>query len=444
MSSNIQRPNAFPLNSLPVKTGGAEQLSKAVGNFAGKALAAAGQMQTVGLATFNSMSGVSERADSSGALPLEQRLHRKQHHPQQRRQQSSQQRSRSTSSANKAANATLFGDEDEDQDESTLPSKIIGRLRESGQHQLSSQLSSEVDDPLDRYALLHNAMCQLDEDVSDKGERDKLKATFEGMLFDLAKRHGEKIREGLKKNDDLPAGSEAAPSDGKMPPKPTVRQLRFQYGATVEGNVDHELVATVMSKILDKKFKGNFERGLQDLRSQLAKAMGPDLNNRRNDGVDARYKLALADARACATAQSVYKDACELKAKLADRAKVACKVNNGQLTGILLKVSEIATADNLLSQICDIKKATPSVRGMIAAVTRETIKQMHDSMWYSDKSGNRDRLLTSLHTMIVEADQQYASATYKQLTPMQRAAEKKEREWRIQIARNKKARTAKL
>lgn len=236
-------------------------------------LEAMGGMQVTGRATFDSVANVSERTKDEEKTGTG---HAETHTIQKRfqRHRNTMLKTRKRLKSDEVLKATGVDDssleDGEDDDELRDAAKsTLAQLRSVGKFALASQLSQEYEDPLERYALLHNSLQLVDSEDIPESEKDGLKNALKEMGAKLLARYGDKIRNGLQQTEVMQNAIDKMSSVSGVKPA-TKQELRFLYGAKGNGKEDIPFKPMVLAKSLLKVFGNeNFATGLQRIRQAM-------------------------------------------------------------------------------------------------------------------------------------------------------------------------------
>jgi hypothetical protein len=319
----------------------------------------------------------------------------------------------------------------EEDDEPVLiaASNTVDKMMMSGRDVLERELDNEYD-PLQRYALLHNAMCEVDKKDLPQAKKEELKTEFNGMLDDLMHKHRDEIRKGLKDAQELEAAMQAMAGGTDMHPA-SLRELRFLYGAKGTGELDSPLSPLAMARALQQKFGAeNFSSALYSLRTKMATEFRADDRKDMNP----RLWLCMSDAAAFNSVQSTFAIATDLRRNLIERAQVMPRTSHASMSVSLLGIVESGKSkvSPFVTQIFDAKDADAATKGRVYAQIQHAIRELPTTMWPHDKPSQRMDVLDELGKNIKGA--------YKIMPALETSAEIREKEWRIALGAEKLSR----
>jgi hypothetical protein len=372
----------------------------------GDVAAADGETEVTGTSVFDDLAGV--KPHKFKRKELKQRL------------QTTVQQRRSPQQRKVPPRINVNPDDDDDMPIRHAATSAVSRLREDGRDALERDLENELD-PLQRYALLHNAMREVDEQNLPALEKEELKEQLNGMLDKLMKEHRSEIRQGMKSAEDIEAAVRAMAGG----PKPaSLRELRFLYGAKGKGVFDSPLSPLAMAKALQERFGGDsFTSGLNSLRSK----MSGELRAEHKKSQSPRFWLCMSDASAFNMVQSTHAIAVELRRDLVAKAQVLPKVNPAAITVSLLSVVEAGKSkvNSMVAQICDAKDSDPVKKALVYAQVAHAIKMLPLALWALDKQSQRLDLIDELVKQVV--------GTYGSMPMPELSVERKERQLLAEI-----------
>ncbi|SFL98055.1 hypothetical protein [Rugamonas rubra] len=319
----------------------------------------------------------------------------------------------------------LNPDED-DEPVRTAALATLTALRDGGRGKLSEELAASYDS-LQHYALLHNALCELDQQQLPAAVQRRLKDELGGMLGELMEQHRDEIRHGLEDSEELAAamqrmagGSEARPA--------SLRELRFLYGAKGKGAFDSPLTPLAMSKALFQRFgAANFSSGLSGLHTK----MSAELRAEQSKGMTPRLWLCMSDAGAFGLVKSTFRVAVELRRDLVAKARVLPKASPAAMTQSLLTLVEAGRpkALGVVAQIHDLRHADAATRDRVYTQVLQAVRTLPTTLWPLDKMAQRVELLDELGRQV--------SSTHKGMPLMETSVERRERAWRSQFERGR-------
>ncbi|MBJ7311928.1 hypothetical protein ACFOLJ_03105 [Rugamonas sp. CCM 8940] len=361
------------------------------------------QTKVTGTAVFDDLAGVSQPHVKK--RDLKQRL------------TTVQQRSRNTQ-RKQLTRINLNQDED-DEPVRTAALETLTALRDGGRGALSEELAGKYD-CLQHYALLHNALCEVDEQDAPAAEKQKLKSELNGMMGELMEQHRDEIRQGLKDTQELEAAMQkmAGGSDAKPA---SLRELRFMYGAKGKGIFDSPLTPLSMSKALFQRFgAGNFSSGLSGLHTR----MSAELRAEQTKGMTPRLWLCMSDASAFNSVKSAFKIATELRRDLVAKAGVLPKASPAAMSLSLLTLVEAGKpkANSIVAQIHDTRNADSGTKDRVYTQVLHAVRNLSTTLWPLDKMTQRIELLDELSKQV--------TSTHKGMPLMETSVERRERAWR--------------
>lgn len=338
---------------------------------------------------------------------------------------------RSRSAKRKSMTRINLNPDDDDEPIREEAANTVSRLRKDGREAVEKDLSEEFD-PLQRYALLHNAMCEVDEQDLPQTEKEDLKEQLQGMLNDLMNTHRTEIRKGLKDAHEIEAAMQMMAGGSAANPA-SLRELRFLYGAKGQGVFDSPLSPLAMAKALQQRFGAtNFSSALGSLRSKMAH----ELRVEDHKSLNPRFWLCMSDASAFNAVQSAYAIAAELRRDLVEKAHVLPRASEAAISvGILTMVESGKSKINVLvSQVYDGKDGDPATRGRVYQQVMQAVKRLPHTMWPLDKLNVRLDLIDELSKQCVSA--------YGNMPMPELAVERMERQWRADLDAQKARREA--
>lgn len=364
---------------------------------------AAGTTQITGMAVFDDLAGVKQE-DSTKT---------KQKKTLRERKQSVQQRSRNTQ--RKVITRTNLLQEDEEEPIKEAASKTLAALRGRGRQDTEEELAREYD-PLQRYALLHNALVELEDKDMPATEKEELKEQLNGMLSDLVAKHRDEIRRGLKDQADVAAAAQVMAGSTR-----NLRELRFLYGAKGTGVFDSPLSPLAMAKALRERFGGdNFIKGMSSLRGRMAS----EFHVEPEKGMNPRLWLCYSDAMAFLTVQSTYAIAGELRRDLVEKAAVMPQTDDAEVTESLLGVVDAGKSkiNGLVSRICNLKDADSVQKGRVLEQILVAVRKLPHTFWAAEKLPQRLEVLDDLLKQV--------GVAYQGMPTLETGVERHERQWR--------------
>lgn len=315
--------------------------------------------------------------------------------------------------------------EDDDEPIKEAATRTVVNLRERGRESLEQDLEQEFD-PLQRFALLDNALREVDRQDLSVTEKEELKDQLDGMLKDLMTKHRSEIRRGMKSAEDIEAAVQAMTPGANTA---SLRELRFMYGAKGTGVFDSPLSPLAMAKALQQRFGAdNFTSGLNSLRSKMSGEMRAEHKKSQTP----RFWLCMSDANAFTAVQSTFAISTELRRELVEKANVLPKATPASMTVSLLSIVDAGKSKvgSLVSQIYDVNKDNDPVRkAQVYTQVSLAIRRLPTSLWPNDKMGQRLDLIDELSKQVV--------GSYKGMPMPELAVERKEREWRAELESKK-------
>ncbi|HJV73228.1 MAG TPA: hypothetical protein VJ654_03325 [Noviherbaspirillum sp.] len=403
-----------------------------------KGAAADKRVQIVGLPIFNSLAGVSEEPFASthedngggsvkqaGPKPLFHRVKTAMHRPKAGKKR-----------MEKTNTAVVRGDaDDEEEDLHGATSSALTIWRQNGWHSFQSLLSTKYEDPLERYALLHNALTEIDKESKERKARnepeppeaDDQRRTLQSMKSELLNKHGDVLRNGLAGKDAMQSLMTSLGANSGIAPA-SLPELRYLYGAKGSGKFDAPLTPYAMAKILQQKFGNeNFSAALGELRAKMATDLLPNLNRRQRRDQPPYLWLTLADAAAFNAVQSSYGIACDLRRDLVDKANALPKTDHTSIAVMFLGIAEggKGKGDILVNQIADVRNMNNLQKAKVTGIIQTSVKRLPTTMWPADKLSQRQGLLDELSEMVVEG--------HKGTMPWLEKAQRREKEWHKEL-----------
>lgn len=377
---------------------------------------AAGQSQLMGTQIFEDLSG--------GKMPSF-----KQKTLRQRFLTTVQQKTRN---ANRKMLARLKPEnEEEDAPVREAASKAVASLRKHGQSALAQQLSNEYD-PLEHYALLYNALCQVDDENLPDEEKEEVKTKLSSMLDDLWEQHGEQIRKGLQDAEALEHAVGAMAAARNVNPT-SIAELRFLYGSKGKGRFDMPLTPLAMAKILQQKFGSeNFSSAMGDLRSKMAADLRKDASYRDDPArsVSPVMWLSMSDAAAFNAVQSCHGISSGMNRDMAEKVGLLSGASPASITVAILVLVESGKPKltAFITQVVDLRQVDQIKKGQAYDVILQWLKKLPLTLWPQDKLGQRMEILDEVSKMT-------HNAHYSAILPlMTRDPENAERQWRAELA----------
>jgi hypothetical protein len=363
-----------------------------------------GSTQITGLPIFDDLAGVKPE-DSTRAKHKTLR---------ERKQTTVQQRSRNAQ--RKSMTRINLNPEEDDEPIRDAATKTVSRLREKGRQGLEEELEGEYD-PLQRYALLHNALTEVKEQDLPPKEKEELKDQLNGMMSDLMAKHRDQIRKGMKDQKEITAAVQAMAGGGSA----SLRELRFLYGAKGTGVFDSPLTPLAMAKALHERFGAdNFNSGMASLRTKMSSEFHVDAQK----GMNPRFWLCMTDASAFNAVQSTYAIAAELRRDLVEKANIMPRSTHATVTVSLLGVVDAGKSkvSSLVTQIHDFKDTDSVMKGRVYEQILLAIRKLPTTLWAHDKLSQRLEVLEDLSKQI--------GVAYRGMPTLETGVERAERKWR--------------
>jgi hypothetical protein len=286
-----------------------------------------------------------------------------------------------TDGAQRSRTVSVAGLELEEEDEERLTkaaSDTISKLRTSGR-QVLEQEHNEKYDPLERFALLHTAKLQIENEDLPEPEKEKLKASLNEMLTDLWGYHQDEIRKGLKNVENLEAAIDSMGAAANMHPA-SRRELRFLYGVKGTGDFDSPLSPMNMAKVLLRKFGSTaFGSAFTELRTK----MSVELSIVQPERYVPRFWLSSSDASAFNTVQSTFAIARKMNMDLRQHAKIEPQASDAHATITVLGIAEAGKAKvhGLVAQIYDTRQLGSVVKGRVYKQVGVAVRSLPIPMW---------------------------------------------------------------
>ncbi|RZI42198.1 hypothetical protein EGT07_13315 [Herbaspirillum sp. HC18] len=354
--------------------------------------------------------------------------HQTSHHGQMRRRlherlMKQTVQSRSRNAQRKATQRiSLNQDDEDDYPIRDAASKTISSLRVSGKKSLQEQLESEYD-PLQNYALLHNALCELEEQELPLSEKEDLKEDLTSMLNDLMKKHRDEIRKGLKDAQELETAVNAM-ARGPDFSAVSLRELRFMYGAKGPGYMDSPLSPQAMAKALQQKFgSANFSSALTSLQGR----MSSEFRTNPQKSLTPRLWLCMSDASAFNAVRSTFAIAGDLRRDLIEKAHVLPRTSPASMTISMLSIVEggKSKVNSFIFQLYDHKSADANTKGRVYTELLQSFKKLPTTLWPQERTG-RMELMEELRKQVLES--------YRGMPMVETSVERHEREWRAALS----------
>jgi hypothetical protein len=367
---------------------------------------AMGQTQVTGQSVFDDLAGVKPEDHKKA----------KQKSLDERRQTSVQQRSRNAQ--RKTMTRLNLNPDEDDSPIREVASDAVSTMRGKGRKGLQEEFDGKGYDPLQQYAVLHNAMCDVQEKSLPPKEKEVLRDQLNQMMSDLMVTHRDQIRQGLKDSHAIDAAMQAMAGGTRDRPA-SLRELRFLYGAKGKGVFDSPISALAMTKALKEKFgPDNFVSGMASLQSRMSTEFRRDPQK----GTTPRLILCMSDANAFVSVATTHKIATELRRDLIDKANVIPRASNVALTESLLSVAEQGKPklNSLVNQIKDIKDEHPVMQARVQEQVLHAIRKLPSPLWSQEKL---------VLDVIDELNKQIGGA-YQGMPLLETSVERRERQWR--------------
>jgi hypothetical protein len=398
-----QAQQTVPVNPRTGVQGFVQQALSGATQFFGKGRAEGGATQIMGMNIFNDMAGVKDEDSTK----LKQKTVR------DRAQTSVQQRSRNAQRKN-MTRINLKPEEDETPIREAATGAVL-TLQEKGKEGLEEECDQQGYDPLQKYALLHNALTELKEQDLPANEKQEMTDQLNQMMADHMAKHRDEIRRGLKDQSEIAAAVQAMGGGASL------RELRFLYGAKGTGMFDSPLTPLAMAKALYERFGAeNFNSGMASLRSRMSSEFNMDTEK----GMNPRFWLCMTDASAFNAVQSTYAISTELRHDLVEKANVMPRATHAAVSVSLLNVVEAGKAKvpTLINQIHEPSEADPVTKGRVIEQVLLAIRKLPPHFWALDKNAQRLEVLEDLSKQIGTA--------YRGMPILETGVERAERGWR--------------
>ncbi|RJF96885.1 hypothetical protein D3870_21145 [Noviherbaspirillum cavernae] len=379
---------------------------------------------------FNNLAGVSEEsqnspADNSGKprlASISKKAHRYSPHAKSKPKTKEK-------SAVSTASVQASTDEEDVELLHVAVSSALNVWRKNGLYSFQSLLSTKYEDPLERYALLHNALIEVGREEKRTTEVDFLERSIRSMKADLFMKNGAALRNGLAGKEAMQSLMTTLGANSGIPPA-SLPELRCVYGAKGIGKFDAPLTPFRMATILHQKFgAANFSGALSELRAKMATDLLPDLRRPQRRHQPPYLWLTLADAAAFNQVQSSFGIACDLRRDLVDKGQVLPRASHVEIAIVILGIAESGKgkASVLVNQIVDTRHMDDLQKAKVAGIVSASVRRLPVTMWPADKMAQRLDLIDELDAMVMDG--------HRGISPSQVKMESREKEWSEKWAR---------